>query len=266
MCYDVKARLYTQLNRAKSLNDKKKIKEIVEKLREMGAEDLFHCSGFEHPAILIYTKEHPDDPVLARWGFVPENTKDETKQMAIWNKTLNARGEDMFETWSYKQSAHDKRCLICVDGFYEHYHYKGKTFPYYIHNSNNEPMTLGGIWSEWENKETGEKLKTFSIVTTKGNDLMARIHNNPKLDGPRMPLILPEEAINDWLSVEVKSEADKKRILDLIKPFHEKELSAHTVRRLRGKNAVGNIPEASNQFDYPELPKEDSKNDELNLF
>lgn len=132
--------------------------------------------------MLIYTKEKPFDPVLARWGLVSENTNGRDKQQQIWNRTLNARGEDMFETWSYKSSAKSRRCLICVDGFFEHYHHNGKTYPYYIYRSDNEPMTLAGLWSDWEDKETGEKLTTFSIVTTKGNDLLAKIHNNPKLE------------------------------------------------------------------------------------
>jgi putative SOS response-associated peptidase YedK len=159
----------------------------------------------------------------------------------------------MFETWSFRDSARLKRCLICIDGFFEYYHYKGKTYPYYIHNSDGTPMKLAGLWSEWQDKETGEKLRTFSIVTTRGNELLSKIHNNPKLDGPRMPLILPENAIDEWLIADVKNEADKQHILNLVKPFTEKELTAHTVQRLTGKNAIKNNPRATEPFAYDEL-------------
>lgn len=266
MCYDIKTLLRSQLKRATKAGDKEAIREILEKLKAEGVEDLHHSSGFEHPQLLIYTKEHPNDPTLARWGFVPEHTKNEEQQLNIWNKTLNARGEDFFETWSYKKSARSKRCLICVDGFFEHHHLKGKTYPYYIYTEDRQPMTLGGIWSEWENKETGEIMTTFSIVTTRGNDLMAKIHNNPKLEGPRMPLILPEKAIDDWLSIEVTNDADRKRILELIKPYHEKELQAHTVQRIRGKNAVKNNPTADQKVTYPELETKPKPDDNLSLF
>ena len=60
-------------------------------------------------------------------------------------------------------------------------------------------MPLAGLWSEWTDEETGEVLNTFSIVTTKGNKLLAKIHNNPKIEGPRMPVILPQELEADMV-------------------------------------------------------------------
>lgn len=264
MCFTIKAVLRTQLKRAIHAGDEAWIKEIEERMRHHGIEDYYLKSGFEHPAVLIYTKEHPNDPILAYWGFVPEATKDKQHQMQIWNKTLNARGEDMFETWSYKKSAGTKRCLICVDGFFEHYHWKGKTYPHYIHSADNEPLTLAGLWSEWTDKETGETLKTFSIVTSEANALMAKIHNNPKLKGPRMPLILPEDAIDEWLTAKVSNNADKQKILDLVKPYNEKELKAYTVEKITGKNALGNVPEATREKVYKEL--KDNENKDWTLF
>lgn len=53
-------------------------------------------------------------------------------------------------------------------------------------------MIFAGLWNDWTDKATGEIINTFSIVTTPGNPMMAKIHNNPKLEGPRMPLILPD--------------------------------------------------------------------------
>jgi len=252
MCYDFKAQVISQLKRAIHHRNNEAVEILTERLRKLGVKDLYHTTGFEHPAVVIYTKEHPDDPVLARWGFVPEKTKDKEKQLQVWNKTLNARGEDMFETWLYKKSARSQRCLICIDGFFEHYHFMGKTYPYYIYRADGEPMTLGGLWSEWEDKETGGKLTTFTIVTAKGNDLLAKIHNNPKVEGPRMPLILPEDAIDDWLMDVVNSEEEKEKILDLVKPYPN-ELKAHTVRPIRGKKSTGNQPEVDVPFHYPEL-------------
>lgn len=235
------------------MRDKEAVKMLTERLEKLGVKDLHHTTGFDHPAVLIYTKENPNDPVIARWGFVPEKTKDKDKQLQIWSKTLNARGEDMFETWSYKYAARTQRCLICIDGFFEHYHFKGKTYPYYIFRADQQPMTLGGLWSEWEDKETGERLRTFSIVTSKENELLTKIHNNPKLGESRMPLILPEDAIDTWLDNIVETGEQKETILNLVKPYSESKLDAYTVRRIRGKDAVGNLPEVIDEKTYPEL-------------
>ena len=84
--------------------------------------------------------------------------------------------------------------------------------------------------------------------------MMAKIHNNPKLEGPRMPVILPEENTDLWLQ-PIKTPTDKRMIENLIQPFPDEELHAHTVHRIHGKNASGNIFEATDEYFYPELEK-----------
>jgi putative SOS response-associated peptidase YedK len=95
-------------------------------------------------------------------------------------------------------------------------------------------------------------MNTFTIVTTEGNPLLAKIHNNPKLKGPRMPFILPLELEDKWL-VHIDDELEKKSIEELIQSYPEEELTAHTVTRLRGKEYIGNVKEVSNPFEYEEL-------------
>lgn len=264
MCFEISASLKAQLKRAIHNQDKKVIEEIMEKMKKYGSGNLYHVSGYDHPAVLIYTKEQPRNPILAFWGLVPDVTKNKFEQMQIWNKTLNARGEEMFEKWSYKDSAKNKRCLICVDGFFEYFHFNGKTYPYYIYSENNEPLTLAGLWAEWKDRETGELLRTFTIVTSRANALLSEIHNNPALKESRMPLILPENSIDEWLTAEVSDENEKQNILNLVKPFNDWPLSAFTVPRLKGKNGIGNQPQAIQPFDYRELMKQ--KDDNLTLF
>jgi hypothetical protein len=75
MCYNITAKLLTQLKNAIRSGDEQWIKESIEMLKERGIDDIHHASGFDHPAVLIYTKEDPGNPILARWGFVPETIK-----------------------------------------------------------------------------------------------------------------------------------------------------------------------------------------------
>jgi hypothetical protein len=42
-------------------------------------------------------------------------------------------------------------------------------------------------------------------------------------------------------------------------------MEAYTVRKLSGKNSLGNVPDANKKFDYPELTF-DSGNEQLKLF
>ena len=114
------------------------------------------------------------------------------------------------------------------------------------------PMAVAGLWEEWKDPATGELYQTTVIVTTEGNPMMALIHNNPKADGPRMPVILPKEKQDEWL-MDINSEEDKEKVQGLIKPFDESLLTAHTVARILGKNAIGNVQEVENEVIYPEL-------------
>lgn len=252
MCYDIKASLEAQLKRAERSGDQDAIDEIREKLLPFTDLPIYHASGFSHPRLLIYTEAQPDFPSVATWGLVPHWVRDSAAQKKLWNKTLNARGETIFEKPSFRKAAQDQRCLIYVDGFYEHHHHGGRTYPYHIYRKDREPMVFAGLYSDWADPETGEVLTTFTIVTTEGNPMMARIHNNPKLIGPRMPLILPEALALDWLR-PIEDPLDRKVVEDLIQAYPEEELTAHTVGKLRGKEYRGNVSEISDEFRYPEL-------------
>jgi len=252
MCYDIKASYEAQLKRAIRNNDLQAIEEIREKLIPLTDLPLFHASGYSHPKLLIYTNRSPHYHEVSTWGLVPHWVKDEEHMKKLWNSTLNARGETIFEKPSFRSSAKNNRCVIYVDGFYEHHHFKNKTYPFYIHNANNEPLALAGLWSEWIDTTTGEILNTFSIVTTKGNELLSKIHNNPKLNEPRMPLILEESETTKWLH-PINDKLNQKQIEELIHPFANKNLKTHTVKRLRGKDYIGNVEEIYEEFFYEEL-------------
>ncbi len=252
MCYDVKVSLESQLKRADRKGDRAAVEEILERLVPLTDLPIYHATGFNHPDLLIYTDRSPDFPEVATWGLVAKWVSDEVQLKKSWNNTLNARGETIFEKNSFRTAAKESRCLIYVDGFYEHHHFKKGTYPFYIYKKNKDPMILAGLYSEWLNPATHTIINTFSIVTTKGNELMAKIHNNPKLEGPRMPVILPEELADKWL-INYTDDLDRKSLLELILEYPADELASHSVRQLRGKNGSGNVELASEPYEYPEL-------------
>ncbi len=246
MCYNAKYLLEKALKRAIYWNQQRDVDYYREKLREY--EEQYQVSGFAHPKVIIYTNEQPYEPLLSSWGLIPHWTKSEKDALVIRNNTINARGETIFEKPSFRDAAKEKRCIIPVAGFYEHHHYKGQKYPFYITRKDDEPLNLAGLWSDWANKETGEIICSFSIVTTQANRLMSKIHNNPKLPEARMPLILADGAEDEWLKP-----INKNDLQSLLKPFSEQELKAHTVRKLSGKDSPGNTPEASEEYVYEEL-------------
>ena len=252
MCYDINTSTQTQALRAFKKFGLKAVEEINENLEELTDLPLFHASGFSHPELLIYTDRSPDFPEVATWGLIPHWIRDEEQMKTFWNNTLNARGETIFEKPSFRESANNHRCLIYIDGFYEHHHYNKKTYPFYIQRNDGKPIVLAGLWSEWKNPETNGLINSFSIVTTEANTMMAKIHNNPKIKSPRMPLILPEILEDEWLK-PIDDEMDEKSIKELIQSFPEDHLKAHTVRKLRGKDYIGNVEEIAQEFIYEDL-------------
>ena len=145
MCYDIKASLETQLKRAEKDQDLQAIEDIRERLAPLTDLPLHHASGFTHPELFIYTDRSPYFPEIATWGLVPHWTKDTEQQKKMRNATLNAIGETIFDKPAFRDAAQNQRCIIYIDGFYEHYHQAGKTYPYFVQDKEQHPLALAGL-------------------------------------------------------------------------------------------------------------------------
>jgi putative SOS response-associated peptidase YedK len=255
MCYDVTSGLKALIKYARHRHDHPDyIASLEKKLQEWikQSDPHYHASGFSHPQLLVFTNTKPFDPQAFNWGLIPAWVKDKESALRFCNQTLNARAESIFEKPSFKQSAKNKRCLVYVDGFFEYHQYKGKSYPFYITAKDDSPLAMAGLYDEWVDKETGEVIPTVSIVTTRANTIMTRIHNNPKQAEARMPVILPKDKQEAWLT-KCDNETDKERLLSLCVPLNDDYLQWHTVRPLKGKSSPGDVPDAIEPFTYPEL-------------
>jgi len=251
MCYTAESLTYQSLKYAMRRGDIHQVEELERQLMEIrtGEPARYYASGFAHPRLLVFTNQAPFTPALFTWGLIPAWTKTRADAKKLRNTTLNARGETIFEKPAFRDSAKNKRCLVYLDAFYEYHHHKGQTFPFRIVLKSGEPMPVAGLWAEWVDKPTGELLQTVSLVTTVGNPLMSKVHNNPKAEGPRMPVILAKEQQDDWL-IDCNTDTDKQHLQSLIKPLDDNLLHAYTVGRLSGKNAMPNTPEVEREVRY----------------
>lgn len=149
-------------------------------------------NGFDHQRTPVILNVEPELIQCLEWGLMPQWAKDRKLQ----DSTLNAKIETLHEKPSFNKVLHNK-CLVIVDGFFEWkwLDEKGNSKQkYLITMPDNEPFALAGLWSEWKD-ETGEILKTYTIITTEARGIMREIHN-VKL---RMPVVLKPEIENDWL-------------------------------------------------------------------
>ena len=209
-------------------------------------EPIYHHSGFSAPLHPVIANESIQSISLFQWGLVPFWTKDESAAERIRTQTLNAKAETIHQKPSFRASIMTKRCLVLVDGFYEWREEGKKKYPYYISLTNKDAFALAGIWDTWLNSRTGEMKETFSIITTRANPLLERIHNTRK----RMPVILRQEDETKWLEKDL----DKTTIDSLLEPYDATRMQAHTVSRLIStKRANTNVPEVMKEFNYEGL-------------
>ena len=252
MCYDISYLTQKKKKYVKRHPDKS-IAALEPYFDENGEpiKTVFHVTGFEHPKIPVITNENPEEFNLFHWGLIPHWVKNKDQAKEIHNKTINARGESIFEKPAFKNAALDRRCIIMVDGFFEHQHQKKQLIPHFISLKDNSPMSLAGIWEEWDNPETKEKTFTISVVTTTANPLMTEIHNNPKLKEARMPLILPQELENEWL-MTINDNISEEQVKALIQPFDEQLMQSKTVKPIRGRTAKSQTKDIIQPYAYGE--------------
>ncbi|HTB32537.1 MAG TPA: SOS response-associated peptidase [Bacteroidia bacterium] len=215
-------------------------KEAIDKI------NLYHVSGFAHPQLPVLTQERPNEFQLYYWGLIPYWCPDEAKARELANMALNAKAETIFEKPMFREAIIHKRCILPVNGFYEWREENKMKYPYYIYPAKDKMFTLACLSDTWADKETGEILNTFSIVTTAANSVMEMIHNKKK----RMPLLLDENGWKKWID----NSASKEEIKELIKPAPDEWLGYHTISKNISKpGSDSNYEGVENEVKYPEL-------------
>src|SRR5262245_5967973 len=135
--------------------------------------------GQDLPVIRLHPESGERVLGMLRWGLIPYWAKD---RKIAW-KCVNARGETVKTAPSFRSAYKSRRCLVPADAFYE-WKASGRTKqPYAIAMRHRQPFALAGLWENWKDPESGDWLRTYTILTTKPNELVARLHD-------RMPAIL----------------------------------------------------------------------------
>lgn len=117
---------------------------------------------------------------LMKWGY-----------SGYKSRVINARSETAFEKAMFRKSLLERRCLVPASGYFEWKRTQAgvKTKQKYALFRPGKPIYMAGLWR----LEQGEKLPVFVILTREAATILADIHN-------RMPVILPDEICDDWLT------------------------------------------------------------------
>jgi putative SOS response-associated peptidase YedK len=206
-------------------------------------EPAYHKAAFSSPAHAVITGDDPKRIALLEWGLVPRWVKDDEQAESVRKGTMNAKAETVFQKPSFRSSIKDRRCLVLADGFFEWQQVGARKYPYYIRLKTKDAFAMAGIWDTWN--AGGIPKRTFSIITTEANPLVARIHNMKK----RMPAILPPENEGRWLEKGLTNE----QITEMLRPYDENRMEAYTVSRaITAKDHV-DAPGLIAPFEYKEL-------------
>jgi len=122
---------------------------------------------------------------LLKWGLLPYFTKDPARA----KRPINARAETVQTSGMFRSAFARRRCLVPADAFYEWKPVEVGKQPYAIARQDGQPMAFAGLWENYKWPD-GTLTRTFTIVTTNANAMMAALHD-------RMPVIVEQK---DWLT------------------------------------------------------------------
>jgi putative SOS response-associated peptidase YedK len=212
----------------------------------------------QHPIIYKNREDNKLHLRMMEWGCVPFYVKDLNAFKKQRATMLNARSERILEDIkSYWYKIRNRRCLIPLNGFYEHRKVTGfkNKVPYFITLKKQKMFFLPGLYSVAEivDKETGEMIKawTYTLITRPANNVMKQIHNDGE-NKWRMPLLLPFELSQQWVN-EVLPDDQYKAILDYEMPAEELNyLPVFSIRtaKLRPDNKAKN-----EYYEWANLPE-----------
>jgi len=204
--------------------------------------------------LAIYNKEAKSHLAKFEWGLIadfmktPELIKKYRVQMA------NARSENIFDKKSAWNRIKQNRCLIAVDGIYEHRRVEGfkNKIPYFIKLKENKLLLLPALYhySPIPDLETGEMKGTFSIITRPANKVMSQIHNEG-VNKHRMPVFMNSNQALKWIDGTLKDE-QAKDFLNYEIP--SEYLTTCPVYMIRTTKERPDGKEKFEKFEYEKLP------------
>jgi putative SOS response-associated peptidase YedK len=174
----------------------------------------------------VITGDQPHTIQLLQFGLNPHWAK---KRMYLFN----ARSEGDHNTENnpaytgakgiiakpaFRSSIRTRRCLVLADGFIEGTTAEGLSKPYIIFLKERKPFAMAGIWDEWTDKETGEIVRSFAIITTTANELLQKIPHH------RSPVIIDKNDYHKWLQEEHLASVTK-----LLHPIKGELLGAYPI-------------------------------------
>jgi putative SOS response-associated peptidase YedK len=163
----------------------------------------------------VVVRNSPNRLAEMQWGLIPSWSKEPRVKFS----TINARAETIASSPVFRGPFKSRRCLVPASGFYEWRQTAQGKQPYCFRLKRGDLFAFAGLYDVWSDAE-GNELYSYTIITTRPNDLVAPIHN-------RMPVILSRADEDAWLD----QASDSARLRSLLAPYPAAEMEAFAVSR-----------------------------------
>jgi putative SOS response-associated peptidase YedK len=181
---------------------------------------------------LLRQKQEQRQLLPAKWGLVNSWAKDAKGAV----RQINARAETALKSRAFRDAFIERRCAVPADGFFEWAGAKEARRPIWFHPPHGDLLLFAGLCESWLDPHTSEWQRTFTIITTEANEIVAPVHD-------RMPVILPPERVDEWLFIPVQDrERHAEAVTALLLPAAPGVLVGTEVSRR--VNSVANDDEA----------------------
>lgn len=165
-----------------------------------------------------------DELRIMRFGLLPSWSKEPKVKFA----THNARLDTIEEKATWRGPFKKSHCLVPIESFLEPIYdgeFAGNIVAF--KEKRGEIMLAAGIYDTWVNKETGEIIDSFAIIT----------HDPPKyvadIGHDRCPVFVKPGAFKEWLDVKPDESGTFKAFLEANQAFPDFE--AVKFRELKNK-------------------------------
>ena len=151
-----------------------------------------------YPAPFVYFVDGKPKCELAQFGLVPHWAEDKKK---FGLRTYNARSETVHVKPSYRHAWKERQFgLALMESFYEPSWETGKAIRWRIKRTDTQPIAVPSIWERFIDRETGEVIFSFSMLTVnaEGHSIMQHFHKPD--DEKRSIVVLNEADYQLWLN------------------------------------------------------------------
>ena len=129
-------------------------------------------------AVIANSKSLQPTPFAMKWGY----------SLADRQPIINARSETADSKPLFRDGMQQRRCLIPASHYFEWQRLANKKIKNAIRPVNSKEMYMAGVY------RIQNGIPEFVILTREPGESIRHIHD-------RMPVILPREALNDWMNI-----------------------------------------------------------------